>query len=183
VRFALGRQLFQRKDSEGIALLESIGDAQPQFAAAAAQLLRDHYWSGSQKELADRWHERWTKAMAVLQAAQWERTRLSARDGLVPHGLPNIAELRLQLSALPRLRRAYLARKEVRYLPEQPLYVLAFAARGEFWGSGHTQTKKLLEEMKQQIQWPGAMLIVPLGGRGNAWLKRRMRRIEGARIL
>jgi hypothetical protein len=70
-------------------------------------------------------------------AATEERSTITTKDNFLPHGLPEafVQELVAYIKTHPMIARVYLARKEVKYIPERPSYILAFRVKSGMFDS------------------------------------------------
>ena len=100
--------------------------------------------------------------------------------------LPDEAEIgRSELDALPTAQvsgsLADLVRKRVTYRPDVPLYVLGFSAT-KLGFTGHARTLAVMEQLHDQVQFPGETLIINVGT-ANDRIGRDFRAMAGSRIL
>ena len=181
--FALGSLLLRRDDEQGMALIEQAIERAPDAIAPGCALLRDFHAKHGRDAQARHWHERWRERQELLEQAQAERGRISARDSFEPHGLPAdaVEALRKRLGLVPAVRKAWLARKQVRYLPAQPHLVLAFTVS---WWSLNTENKgrAALNRIVELVEFPAPVSVLYLQG-GYARVGKKLRKIEGSRIL
>jgi Zn-dependent protease with chaperone function len=134
--FALGRLLLARGDEGGIALLERVMAKDADAVLPACRIAYNYYAGEGRLEEADRWRERASERNALLAAAQQEREVITDKDRYHPAELAPevVAALVAQLDTLAGVKRAYLARKELRHFAEEsPLHVLAVVPRTRFW--------------------------------------------------
>jgi hypothetical protein len=93
-----------------------------------------------------------------------------------------VADLYGQLMAVGGVRNAYLVRKQVRYLPEKPLYVFAFVVSP--WWRRHN--KKVAEALRQKfgtsIRFPGETLILNAEGQNHSFAG-KCRRVRDSHII
>jgi hypothetical protein len=119
----------------------------------------------------------------VLQEAKRERARLVMSDQVIAHGLPSeaLAQLIVQLKAVPHLRRAYLVRKLTTRSPDKPLYVLGFVSVSSLWGSSNCYRAKVVQQaIREQAMFRG--LTVNLGASAG-YFTPKLRRVKGSRII
>ncbi len=179
---ALGRRLLLRDDESGFALVEHAMNKDDELILAGCTSLRDYCWRKGRADEANTWHARLVQHSQALEGARAERSRITLKDGLEPHGLGQEAleALCRQLTAVPGLKTAYLVRKRVAFFPDKPCYVLGHVVSG-FWGR-----KKRRARVQQQIvgtvQFPAEALILSVEGDNRAYA-RRMRRVQGSRIV
>jgi Zn-dependent protease with chaperone function len=180
---ALGRRLLLRDDESGFAMVERAMQKDEQFIVAGCEVLRDYCWRKGRKEQAHAWHARMVERARTLEAARAERSQVTLKDKFERHGLPDdvIEGLRRQLAAVQGLKKAYLVRKLVYNLPQQPCYVLGHVARGFLWNR-----KKAIADVQRQIVekvlFPVQVLVMSVEG-VNYRFGRKLRFMRGSRIF
>jgi Zn-dependent protease with chaperone function len=183
-RFALARQQLQGGEPDGVAPMESVIAGDASALLSGSELLRDYYWRRGEQALARQWHERYLERARILNAAKQERTQFNLKDSAVPHGLSPaaLASLCSQLRQIPRLSRAYLARKVTQHLPESPMYVLGFRSSQWWMLSSRSRSAAALQRIREKVLFPGAALIINLEV-SSARFTSKLRRVEGSRII
>jgi len=181
--FVLARQLLRQDDPAGVALMEDAIRKQPDAIVAGSELLRDYWSRRGQPDAARHWHDCAVERAGLLENAKRERSHVKRGDDWLPHGLDEAAlhDLIARLRQVQGLRAAYLVRKRVTYLPEVPLYVLAFSATPLRF-MGDAQTPAVMQQLRTQVEFPGETLIINIGS-ANQRLGREFRAVAGARIL
>ena len=118
---------------------------------------------------ADLWRQRGESAIDLVQQANAERDSLSHRDTFVPSNLPAEEHQRLrdQLAALPQVKAAWIAGKQLTHLKEHPLYVIAVTPRGMF-----ASADKLLQALAEKIETLEATYFVASAGDSAAIAKK-----------
>jgi Zn-dependent protease with chaperone function len=178
-QFVLARQLLQQSDAEGVALMESAMQQEPDARLAGSQLLRDYWWRQGDEERARQWHAQALKREAELRAGRAERERVTSADRWLEHGLPPgvQAVLKARLQRIAGLECAYLVRKRVRHLPEKPLFVLGYRSRGS------ERAGAIMQELREQVTFPGETLLLNLKLSANAAFRKEFERVAQAQIL
>ena len=183
-QFALGRMRLNDDDESGIALLKNAMRLDPGAEQASCRLIVEYLQRHGRNEEArshiDLLHDAGTRD----QAASKERGELRIADKLLPHGLAEkqVADLTIQLQAVPELRRVYLVRKQTVHYQDVPMYVLAFERRMRFWKlerSGAMQA--LADRLSREISCPGETIIIGLDG-DNRVFRRKFRAVAGAQL-
>src|SRR5690606_5236739 len=123
-RFALGRQLLEQGDSEGVPLMEVAIEEAPAAILPGSELLRDYWARIGDQDRARQWHRRFVERARMLYVDQHERSQLRLSDSWQPHELDagSLEGLRAQLKTIEGLRRVYLVRKATTHFAERPLY-------------------------------------------------------------
>jgi Zn-dependent protease with chaperone function len=162
--FAIGRILLGRNDAAGIAHLER---ATQKFSLAlpACEVAYDYFVRAGETRLADAWRRRGERFIDVVDRARAERASLSANDTFLPAALSHEAHSRLaeQLSLFDGVKRAWIAKKKVAHVQEEPLYVIAIEASGWF-----NNPAKLIDELAQKVHTQDQTYFVATSGDGRA---------------
>jgi Zn-dependent protease with chaperone function len=184
VCFGLGMRLLARDDDTGCALIEHAMERDEELVFSGCEALRDHCWHRGQADQAHVWHRRLVERVQLQDAAAAERNQLLSREKLDRHGLPEhvIATLRAQLQTIPGLRKAYLVKKRVKYLPHRPCYVFGFTAAGVFRPYNQRRAATVLAEIQKSVQFPGETLMLNVEG-DNSRFRWKFYWMRGARIL
>jgi Zn-dependent protease with chaperone function len=179
VQFAWGRQLLQMKNTEGVAVIESVIAKDPNALIPGAHLLRHHFRLAGQESLAERWQQR----HALGLAASSERQGVLPSDQVGPHHLQGeiLVNLRLQLESIPHLGRAYLVRKRVQHLPQYPLFVLGFKTAGLFKPYDPDRARSVARTIRERVAFPGTLLIMNVDEK-NSRVAAKFRRVLAARV-
>jgi hypothetical protein len=109
-----------------------------------------------------------TAAGEMEMEARKERSRIQSSDKLLPHGLPadRLQALAAQLADQEQLLKAYLVRKQTRYYPDVPMYVLAVERRRRWWMPESIDApQKFVDQLFEAITPPGDMLVVSIEDR------------------
>ena len=182
--FLLGRMLLEQTDATGISYIEAAMQREPESVLPGCELIYWYLIQQGQEEEAERYRQRAEQHYDLLELAQQERSGVSIRDQFQPHGLPaeTVENLSKQLSYYPNIGGAYLVRKAVAYLPEQPFYVLGIVPYSRWYEfRSAKEDVSLVNQLAAELQIPGQAYIIILG-RDFKWLKRVLRKIEGAVI-
>jgi hypothetical protein len=183
-QFALARQLLLAGDAEGVPLMEDAIGREADALVAGGVLLRDYFWGKGEQAVAAQWHQRSQERAAVMRGAREERARITTADRWLPHALHDAAlqQLSARLRQVPGLRRAYLVRKSVRFLPQQPLYVVAFGVTPWYRPRDRATGEAVMQELRQRVTWPGETFILNVEVQPRA-LRSALQRVTAARIL
>ncbi|MGE0486212.1 MAG: M48 family metalloprotease [Gammaproteobacteria bacterium] len=159
VDFAIGRVLLARGDEGGLAALERAA-AKLELVQPACELAWDFLVAAERRADAAAWRERAERHADLVAAASRERQGVTAGDLLQAPGLSDEARdfLRERLAALDGLKHAWLCEKVVAHLPERPVYVLAFQARG--W---RKRAQAWYARIDAAVDWPPDTFFVMKG--------------------
>lgn len=184
VCLALGARLLERNDAEGCGLVENAMDLDEGTIAKGCELLRDYHWRNGRHEEARDWHQRLAERLQLQEGATYERNHVLLRDRFERHGLPEAAlsELRAALSTVPKLRKVYLVRKQVKYFAHLPCYVLGFTTTRWFQWRRKGRAQEVTRAIQDSVRFPGETLIISVEGE-NVRFGRKFRWMRGARIL
>ena len=177
VALAIGRLRLERDDSSGITYLEQAMES-PRLQALAAELAWQYCQRQRQTPLAELWLKRLEAARDILTAAQWERATLQTGDtceAVDEHDIPAIAMV-LQETVLnhPKVKAVWLARKQVHYFPDDPVWVVGVQAAWLVWDA-----EALQNTLASQLNLPVTVFVVV--DRHNKKLMRQIKKV-GTRL-
>lgn len=176
--YARGRILLEAGEERGVADLEKAMRLDEAAREPGSQLLYGYFYSRNQLSRCDKYRDVLSQAARERKLAAAERHELKRHDALLPHGLP-ATELLLWLAALSGqkgLRRAWLVRREVRYLRAVPAYALAVEFSAFSWVSDST-----LQQIANSLPDGVSCLVLNKAARGRAW--RQVAKVEGSLIF
>jgi hypothetical protein len=119
-----------------------------------------------------------------LTKVSQERSSISDRDHFKSHHLSDseIVKLTQQLANYPEITEAYLVQKEVEYLPEKPLYILALRHGSVWWKIESSYlAQKLCDQVASEMAFPGGTYILVLDDL-NKKIEKKICQIPGASI-
>jgi Zn-dependent protease with chaperone function len=178
-----GQLLLARDDPQGIDQLSAAARIDRKLEQpACAAVLGFHRRHGHEVE-AREYEKRYCELTEQGELARRERSRVLAGDRLLPHGLSAelVAAFARNLEQVGGVKRAWLARKALKFRPERPLYVLGVLADAPWWKPvSRGAEKELIERISRECRAPGDTLIVSL--RLNSAFRAPLRRIRGAEI-
>jgi Zn-dependent protease with chaperone function len=120
----------------------------------------------------------------LRKVAEVECDRLTAKDGWLPHGLDDleVAQISRCLGQFPEIREAHLVRKQLRSLPDWPLYVLAVRSGiNRLDPINSREGPALVAAVTSQLCLSGSVRILPVGD-GNSGVYRSIRRVAGSKL-
>ena len=189
--YLLGHALLTRGDEEGVPLIERAMEIDRDAIGPGSRIIAEFLRRQHRAAEAERYEIQASDSDLVQQAAALERESVLRKDVMLPHGLDAgaIDPLVTALAGHPRVKAAWLARKEVKHEVDRPLFVLgldtginwrsSFRASGIPMGKG--QKDVLVDELARTLPFPGEAFVVPLYE--NPWLKKKLKKVPGARIF
>lgn len=182
--FSVGRRLALRGDGQAVAYLERAIALDEEAIAPGAQILRDFHLQRGETGPAARWSEILEERIAVQEEAYHERSTLSLRDPLEPHGLdePALQALRESLRPVEDLRKLWLARKPVKHHPERPHYVLGFTIAPHIFFNRECDFVHVRDQILRLAVLPGDLFVCSVQG-VNGRFRRRLSSLPGSRVL
>ncbi len=123
------------------------------------------------------------RASLEIQAGK-EREAVHLSDTFEAHDMPanELAALCQRLRQLPGLRRVYLVKKQVIYLPEQASYVLGFSISGMFRRFNSKRANEAAAQISALEGFPGPTLIMNIDG-DNAAFGKKMAKVFGSVLI
>lgn len=189
--YTLGYNLLDRDDPDGIGLIETAIDRDPAATAPGSRVIASFLHRQGNAEDAARYEARAAKADAVQAEAQHERESVYKPDSFLPHALEpaDLSALTAELAKHRRVKRAWLARKDLKHNPDRPVFVLGidkgFDWRAYLRSNGFSVAKAapdpLVDELASTLPFPGEAFVVPLHAE-NAWLKKKLKKVAGAGV-
>jgi Zn-dependent protease with chaperone function len=173
--YARGRIRLQANDEGGAVDIENAMQLDDEAREPGAQLLYTYFYARHDLSRCDRYRGTLQQVQLERQLASLERAQLRANDVLGPHGLeraglaPCVEALRNERT----VRRAWLARKQVRHLARIPAYVLCVEYK--LLRSGN---ENRLAHLADALGAGRTCLVV-----SSASARRRVRKIERALIF
>jgi hypothetical protein len=183
--FGLGCLRLDREDERGIELIERAMDRDQEAILPGCQAIYNFLVAQGHHERAQIYYTRGMNRAQVLDDADRERADVAWQDTLLFHELSGeqIAQLVEHLVRFPEVEHAYLVRKQVEYLPDQPLYVLGLLAYNERHRDlSLEQQDALLEWLSHtDIALPGLINAYIVNGRHT--LHDKLKRVPNALIF
>ncbi len=175
--YARGRILLEAHDERGAADIEHAMSLDEEAKEPGAQLLYSYFYSRHEFARCDRYRNTLEDVQRERDLASHERSQLKKKDVLAPHALDEetLAAWRETLASQKGLKRAWLARKRVRYLQKLPAYVLVVEFR--LFTSANDER---LSQLSEQLSMGQTCLVVVKGK--NASAHRRVSEFRGSLI-
>ncbi len=182
--YDLGCLLLEQREMEAFRYLEVAFRANPVALAWSFDAIYRYLYTQGQMVEAEAYLAQFQAVQVLRKQAEMERERLMAQDTWLPHGLDGVEVEQISrcLRQFPEIREACLVRKQLRSLPDWPLYVLALRS-----GINRTdpinsrEGSALVAAVISQLCLSGSVRILPIG-EGNSGLYRSIRRVDGSKL-
>ena len=191
--YTLGYNLLARDEEqgEGVGLIETAMDIDSEAIGPGSRTIAAWLRRRGRTDEAERYESRAAEADVIQGESAHERDSVYRADTFLPHEVDaaTLATLTAALAKQPRVKGAWLVRKTVKHMPERPLYVLGFDPGFDWRGSlraGGLPIPKAEDDGYPQalanlLPLPGEAFVVPLHAE-NAWLRKKMKKVAGAKI-
>ena len=176
--YTRGRILLEAGEERGVVDVEKAMQLDEAAREPGSQLLYTYFYSRNQLRRCDRYRQMLSQAALERRLAAGERSELKRHQALQPHGLRQ-SELVCWLAALSGrtgLKRAWLARRNVRYLRTLPAYVLAVEFGALTWVSAST-----LQQIALSLPEGVSCLVLNKVVKRRAWCQ--IAKVEGSLIF
>lgn len=164
--FAFGQLRLDQGQDDGESLLHELFQQRTvDWTEPAGQLLERHYTMTGRSDRAADVRRELDRFEKDRQAAEDERLRFDRGDSWTEHNLSEmeLSLLKVTLAAHRSCRRAWLAKKQLQYFQEEPLYVLCVESTGK------RRVKALAEDqlvapLMLNCELPGRLLVISPSG-------------------
>jgi hypothetical protein len=183
-RYLAARDLLRTDPDAALAELETIATASFDSFLSVAELSFNYLWAQGRREDAERWRRRYIEREQVMNAASQERSTYLPKMAVQAHDLPaeEVERIRSVLTDHPGVRRAYLVRRVVKHLPDQPSYVVGIVPRIAWYRPIRVPfLRELTAGIARSTTWPPDTHIIPLEMELKG-LRKKFRKIPGALI-
>jgi len=171
--YALGKILLDRQNPKGVPLLNRAMTYDSGYTLHACQVIYTFLHYNGHAQAAQKYREKLEQRYDLEAKAQQERQDLDIRDGLLSHELTDaqLQPLIDQLSQQAGIKKAYLIRKAVEYLPESPFYVLGILRTYSLLRTGGGD-RRYNEQLAEALALPDNIMVVVLGTEARAFYDR-----------
>jgi Zn-dependent protease with chaperone function len=162
--YATGRILLEKDSEKGIAFLDRAMEQESRYILSGCEqvyyFLTEHGKERAAQDYLERAHAR----AELEQLAEQEREMVEQNDPLIPHDLTaqQLKQLVRQLRLQKSIKNAYLVRKQVEYLPEQPLYVLGVELGFSLSLRLSSQDEEFAQKLSNRLKIPGEFFVIVL---------------------
>lgn len=159
--FVLGKMLLERKDARGLPYIKKAMETTPEAVGAGCETISWFLRGQGRTAEAASYRERGRRHERDWEGSQAERAGVAVTDKFLYHGLPaeETAKFREQMSSFPQVWRVYLVRKQVKFFPERPLYVLGIVPNA-------SAGPDFANRLGPKIKFPGETIFIILEGDG-----------------
>jgi len=167
--FVQGRHLISLGDPAGAPFVERSMESDPSLTATGLDLLHRYYRQMGDKEKLRELEQRFDQSQEIVGKARQERSMVKPTDIFTPHDLKpaELQALLLWLDGECAISRACLVRKQVAYLPHQPLFVLGLDIQKCLFQSGRlAANRQIVQNLVKTIKLPGPVYIFVNEGNG-----------------
>jgi Zn-dependent protease with chaperone function len=182
--FNLGLALLEREDPEGVTFLEKVMREDIEGTFICCEVLFQYFKERNDDERAETYRTYARRHQDKLQLAESERETMTEKDRLAPHGLEEaiLRPLRRQFARVPNLRSVHIARKQVRHLPNYPVYIVGI--EGDFpWYTLNTASAahRLLMIVENAVDFPFRVQVYLLNRR-TKWLRTKFDQVYASHV-
>lgn len=182
-KYDLGSIMLENEDEKGIELLEAAMAQDISYTIQACEQIYAFLYAKGFEEKALPYLNKAETFYETLLAAQKERESISDRDEFEAHGLESekVQAITAKIATHEEIAAAYLIKKKVQYLPEQPCYVLCIETKKKwFKSSGDVKDEHLLEVVINQINPLGVNFALVLSKFKK--IRKEVQKIQDAKI-
>jgi hypothetical protein len=161
--FAVGQLHLMNGQAEGEDLLAYVmGLQNREWSLPAGQLLEKHFTSTGRKSEAKDVRRQLDIFEKHRSEAEKERSDVGRSDAFIAHGLTpaELKQIRSVLLKQESCTAAWLARKLVKYYPDDPLFVLAVDSKKKNGESRADQNNRMITSLMLQLELPGRLFVV-----------------------
>jgi Zn-dependent protease with chaperone function len=157
--YMIGQILYRKDDEACLAEFEHAAQ-KDSLKVDACEYAYYYLLNHDREEEAGKWRIMGEEQMYINQAAQMERSEATVEDVYEAPELNDeirvISDLLLQH---PKVKKLWVAKKQVQYYPEQPVYIFAFAPKGFYLSYEGVQ-----KSVAEALQYDADVFVVVKGG-------------------
>jgi len=155
----------------------------PFLGPARHELLGELAWEqGNQREGESQWILA-RRAEAQVEQARRERSSVVLKDAFEAHGcsVAEVAAIITYLKTQPKVREAFLVRKQVEHFPDHPVFFLVLRWRRPFWDLRDRKRSAFQSEIASNCPFPlgGTSFVLVTTNSHLRWQRKRLRQLEG----
>ncbi|EIJ43372.1 Zn-dependent protease with chaperone function [Beggiatoa alba B18LD] len=175
--YQVGRILLENQQEKGVTCIEKAVEQEPRWLIDGYGLIAQFFEKQQQKDKAVRYQQLAEERALLEQRAYAERQFVRQNEVLLAHHLTEeqIQALAEQFAQEPTIKRVYIGRKNVQYLPEHPLYVIGI--KRTFGLRSASSDKQLRDKLINQLNIPSNFVLEILNSDFHL-LAKRLRKIR-----
>lgn len=185
IHYRLGELLLKHRSPTGLDHLETAIQHQPHLLVYGFESLYSSLKRQGRQEQAVAYLQQYRELYPLWQRSQQERDDFTGKVGCQPHGLSaaDIDQIIWQLRQYPEVREAYFAQRQVKYLPENPCYVLGILWQLNRHDPIHSlRNWELVEIVSQTLCLSMDVRVVPFHDRQRQ-LYYSLRKVPGSKLV
>lgn len=160
--YTYGQWLLNEQKPAGVGHLERAMELDRSIALDCCIRICSYFKAVGHEEESDRYAYLAEQRLQEYVEARVERAGVSEKDRYKDHSLPpeTINEIADKLADFKAIKKAYFVQKDLKCLPEKPLYLLVLEFGFRPFRSGKAQDQGVIAEVAQQVKFPGETLIL-----------------------
>lgn len=181
--FMLGEALLDQCDEAGVKYIEAAMEKDVHGIPVGCETIIAFLTKHERLEEAEKYRDCIIGYYDELAWARRERETTMASDAFQSHGLDHemLETLRVQFAELPLLQSAHFVKKLCKHFPQDTCYVLGVHSKRFLGLQLDGRDKKLVEQIANNVNFPGYTYIIPLEHAYKP-LRKIFKRIKGAEI-
>lgn len=186
LQYAVGRILLESGNGSGIAHVDRAMELDRSLEMDGCNLVYTHLIAEGRDAEAQPYLRRWEESAEIHRLAERERRSVSARDDLQPHRLDEdkVRQLAEQMRNYSEIHSAWLVEKAVRYLPENPFYILVVSLPAPWYRyRSDSHYAEFAQRLAQKLRCPGEMLIMVAEQSHNKSLWKKIAKMPDSRVF
>lgn len=162
--FVFGKTLLKQKDPRGLPFVQKAIATAPEAVGPGCDVIYQFLRGQGRLKEAAPYRERARKHEREWEAGQGERAGVGLSDKFIYHGLDaeTLHGLQSQIAQMPMILRAYFVRKQVKYLPDIPLYVLGLVPDTRSVAPNGAGMRELVDWLGPKLELPGETVLIIL---------------------
>ena len=163
--FIRGRHLLAENDAAGLPWLDRAMQRNPRLTEPCVALMHAYHARTGSRAPVRQLNRRMDEHEQMMALAAQERSAVTVKDRFAPHDLSESArtELSQVFAAESEIARAWVARKVVTVLPDEPMYVIALETRVSWWRYRQRADQLLVQRVLGRVGLSGYMYVFTIG--------------------
>ena len=153
--FHVGRLLITRDQEQGLEFLKQATN-HAHFVDEACRLAYCYLMKNSREQEAEKWREKAIEQYQIDEEAHAERQEVTTDDVLISPTMNQelLQQLSLQVLTFDKVKKVWLAQKQVKHYSDDPVYIIGISFRG------FGDKDELLQELLETIEFPLTVFAV-----------------------